>query len=79
MSATKPLIGFGLAIFLSGLLFHFYNDVITNYFSQYIVDLNDKYYLMENLLWDLIPFILIFLGIVCLIFGGISYVNVKEV
>jgi len=67
--AVGPLIGFGLAIFLSGLLFHFYNDGITEFFADYILNTNDVYYLASDLVWNAIPFIIMFLGIVCLIFG----------
>jgi len=70
---AKPLIGFGLAVFLGGLLFHFYNDAITEFFSKYIVDVNDDFYLFSDLIWDMIPFIIILLGIVCLVFGSLGY------
>lgn len=70
---VKPLVGFGLAIFVSGLLFHMYNDVVVEFFNKYIIDFSDDYYLFSNLIWDAIPFIIIFIGIACLIFGSIGY------
>lgn len=69
---VRSLIGFGLGIFLVGIIFHFYNDVITDFFSSYILDSSDTYYLAENLVWNSIPFIVMFLGVVCIIFGGIG-------
>ena len=74
--AVKPLIGFGLGIILAGVMWHMYNDAITSYFSSYITDLTDEYYLLSDLVWDSLPFILIFLGIVCLIFGSMGSRNV---
>lgn len=69
--AVKPLIGFGIAIFLAGMMFRMYNDVITDFFSKYILNTGDKYYLMSDMIWNSLPYIIIFLGITCLIFGSV--------
>ena len=74
--ALKPLIGFGIGILLAGLLWKMYEDAITSFFSTYITDLTDEYYLLSDLLWNALPFILIFLGIVCLIFGSMIGNNI---
>jgi hypothetical protein len=70
--ALKPLIGFGLGIIGAGFMWRMYNDTITSFFSSYIVDLNDKYYLLSDMIWEALPIIIIFLGVVCLIFGGMT-------
>jgi len=72
---VKPLVGFGLGIIAAGFMWRFYNDAITSFFSAYIIDLSDEYYLLSDLLWDALPFIVIFLGVICLIFGSMSNVS----
>jgi len=72
---VKPLIGFGLGIIAAGFMWRFYNDAITSFFSTYIIDSGDKYYLASNLFWNALPFIVIFLGVICLIFGSMSSIS----
>ena len=70
--AVKPLIGFGLGIIGAGLFWKMYEDSITSFFSKYVVSASDKYYLASDLIWNAIPFVIMFLGIVCLIFGSMT-------
>jgi len=72
MAAVKPLIGFGLAIIGAGFMWKLYEDTINSFIGKYILDINDKYFLMSDLVWNALPFLIIFLGIVCLIYGGVS-------
>ena len=74
--AIRPLIGFGIGILSGGLYWALYDDVITRYFSRYILNTANEYYLASNLIWNAIPYLIIFLGIVCLIVGGLYKSNV---
>jgi hypothetical protein len=70
--AVKPLIGFGLGIIGAGLFWKMYEDTITSFFSKYIVSASDKYFLASDLIWNALPFVVMFLGIICLIFGTVA-------
>ena len=70
--AVKPLIGFGLGIIGAGFYWKMYEDSITNFFASYIWNPSDKYYLMSDLVWSALPFVVMFLGIVCLVFGTVA-------
>jgi uncharacterized membrane protein len=70
--AIRPLIGFGIGFLAGGLYWALYQDVITRYFAKYVLSTTDKYYLASNLIWNAIPYLIIFLGVVCLIMSGLS-------
>lgn len=70
--AVKPLIGFGIGIIGAGFFWKFYDDVITDFFGSYIIDLSNEFYGLSDLVWNALPLLVIFLGIACLIFGSMS-------
>ena len=71
MGLAKTLIGFGIGFLVSGFIYHVYDDVINRYISVYIYNPSDVYLVGENLLWDMIPYLILFIGIVCLITGAL--------
>lgn len=75
MSLVKPLIGFGLAIFAAGLLWKMYDDVINELIIGFVSNTSDKYYLMSDVLWNSLPFVVMFVGIICLVLGGVSHAS----
>lgn len=69
MSKVIPLIGFGVTLIGAGFFYHLFDDVIINYIAPYM--LTDIYQTGRNFLWDLIPWLVILIGIFCLIAAGI--------
>jgi hypothetical protein len=68
--AVKGLIGLGLGIFGAGFMWKLYEDAINGFFLSYIRDSNDKYYLLSETVWNALPFLIIFTGIVFLVLGA---------
>jgi hypothetical protein len=75
---VKALIGFGIGLIGFGFYWKLYEDVITDFFLGYVRDFTDKYYLASDLIWKALPFFIVFLGVVCLIFGGKSAVDNQQ-
>lgn len=74
----KALVGFGIGFIVAGLIYSFLEDVFNRYILQYVVNTNDPYYRAEALGWDVIPYVLLFVGIICLIVAGLGSRSVKE-
>jgi hypothetical protein len=70
--AVKPLVGFGLAFIGGGLFWMMIQDTITRNIGKYVLNTADKYYVVSKLVWDALPFIVLIVGVVVLIFGGLS-------
>jgi len=70
--AVKPLVGFGLAFIGGGLFWMIIQDSITRNIGKYILDTSDKFYVVSKLVWDALPFAVLIVGIVVLIFGGLN-------
>ena len=77
-AGIKALVGFGIGFVIAGLIYSFLEDVFTRYILQYVVNTNDPYYRAEALGWDAIPYVLLLVGIVCLVVAGLSSRVVKE-
>ncbi|MBE3095347.1 MAG: hypothetical protein IMZ52_09985 [Actinobacteria bacterium] len=70
--AVRPLVGFGVGLIGGGLFWALIQDTLTRMFGGFIRDTSDKYYLASNLIWTALPYAIIILGIVCLIFSGFN-------
>ena len=71
MGLVSALIGFGVAIIGFGLFFSLIDDIIASEFQWMI--LNNKYYVLCDLIWHSLPFIAIILGVLCLIGAGVLH------
>jgi hypothetical protein len=70
MGAVAKIVAFGVGLFAGGLFWKLGEDILTSYFVQYIYNTTDPYYLASNLIWQMIPYALIFVGVLCLILAG---------
>lgn len=70
--AVKPVIGFGLAVIGGGLFWMVIQEELSRYIGTYILNTADKFYVVSKLVWDAIPFAVIIVGIIVLVFGGLS-------
>lgn len=77
MGRISSLFAFGLGFIGAGFYWKLNEDIITNFISSFIRDTSDKYYLLSDLVWDALPFIVILLGIVCLVLGSMSNSSVQ--
>jgi len=71
MGLVSALIGFGIAIIGFGLFFSLIDDILASEFQWMI--LNNKYYVLCDLIWHSLPFITIILGVLCLIGAGVLH------
>ena len=74
MSRVGPLIMFGIAIFVCGLYWALW-DGARSYLDFIIV--NDVYYELIAWLFQMIPAVLLFVGIICIIVGSIGAVRME--
>ena len=70
MSKFIVLVSVGLGLIVGGLYFHLWDDAANEYLDDYMRDnpRNDS----VQLLWDIIPVVLLLVGVICLIMGGKS-------
>lgn len=71
MGAVRTLLGFGFGVFICGVFLRLGKDIYLKYIAQYIYDNSDPYYLASDVLWNSLPYVIIFVGIVCLVLGGL--------
>jgi len=69
MSKVAALIAFGVGLIGAGFFYQLYDDVIIRYLTPYIRP--SIYNTGEAFLWDFIPWLVLFTGILCLIVAGI--------
>ncbi len=69
MSKVVPLIMFGLAFVVGGLYWALWNDSY-GYLDSILIE--DKYYSLIDFGWRMIPPVILFIGIMCLIAAGIT-------
>ena len=75
MSRVGPLVVFGLALVVGGMYWMLWDgsrDFLNNILIQ------DQYYLLMYWVWRIIPGIILFVGIMCLISAGIGIHRRKE-
>lgn len=72
MGAVKVLVGFGLGLLGAGWFWMFTNDILTKLISKYIFNSNDPYYAGGNLIWVAMPYVIIIVGVICLVASGVA-------
>lgn len=77
MGLVLPLFGFGIGLVAFGFFYHLFSDVINLMLAVYI--LNNEYYVFSDFVWDMLPWIVVFGGVVCLILAGVSYRGTRTV
>ena len=76
MSRVVPLLIVGITLFIGGLYWSLWNDAST-YLDNFVV--HDEYYELVSFIWRMIPAVLLFVGVICLILAGISAAQRTEV
>ena len=79
MGAVAILFGVGIIFIGGGFFWRLFDDIITTYFSVYIYDPTDIYFLGSQLVWDAIPYLLLFIGVLIMIMAGLVYRSESEV
>ena len=69
MGKVGPIIVFGVAIIICGIYWSMWEGS-REYLNDYVV--NDPYYALAYFLWDMIPIILILMGIMALVSAGLT-------
>ena len=69
MGKVMPILMIIFGLFISGFYWHIWDDSIV-YLEDYII--NDVYYTMIRFVWDIIPVIILFAGIIWLVAQGVS-------
>lgn len=69
MGKVMPILMIIFGLFVSGFYWHVWNDSIV-YIEDYIIV--DEYYTLIRFVWDIIPLIILFAGIVWLVAEGAS-------
>ena len=69
MGKVMPILMIIFGLFVSGFYWHIWDDC-TVYLEDYII--NDVYYAMIRFVWDIIPIIILFAGIVWLVAQGVG-------
>lgn len=81
MNKLIPLLGFGVGLLVLGLFWHLYNDVfemallpyvLTNYTAWGVSYTHDKYYDFMYMVWRLLPWFCMGIGILLLFAAGAS-------
>jgi len=77
MTLVAVLLSVGAGLFGAGLFYRLFDDIINDTLQQYV--LSNAYYLLSDLVWDMIPYILMIMGVICLVLGAIVYKGHKAV
>jgi len=81
LNKVIPLLSFGIGLLCLGLYWHLYNDVLTIYIAPFVLHdytafgvhyTHDKYHDFMQMIWSILPWILMMIGIVLLIAAGVS-------
>jgi len=64
-----PILMIIFGLFVSGFYWHIWDDS-TTYIQPYVI--NDEYYTLIRFVWDIIPLLILFVGVVWLISEGAS-------
>jgi hypothetical protein len=81
MSKVIPLIGFGVGLMCVGFYWHLYNDVFIMAISPYVLTSytawgvsysSDKYFDFMYMIWRLLPWVCVIVGVLLLIAAGAS-------
>jgi len=66
------LLAIGIGLLAGGFYYHLFDDIIIDYFSDYILDTDNIYYRGSQLVWDAIPYVLMLMGLLCFILAGLQ-------
>lgn len=77
MVLVAVLISIGVGLVGAGIWYRLFDDAINTYFQGYILD--SPYYQLADLVWDSIPYLLIIIGVLCLVLAGVAYKGTREV
>ena len=69
MGKVMPILMIIFGLFVSGFYWHIWNDSIV-YIEDYIIV--DEYYTLIRFIWDILPIIILFVGIVWLVAQGVG-------
>lgn len=87
MNKIMPIIGFGVGILVLGLYWQLFNDVLLIHISQYFMPsyvafgtlyVSDKYFEFMYMLWRIMPWICMFVGLLLLVSAGAGTSNDTE-
>lgn len=87
MSRVLPLIGFGVGFLCLGFYWHIYNDVFTMFIQKYVltsftawgvVYTSDKFYEFMYMVWRILPWLCVFIGVLLLLSAGASSSSVSS-
>jgi len=68
MGKVRILLSVGAGLVISGFIYSFIDEVLVRYIiPDYVYNPTGPYYLGSALLWDMIPYVLIIVGVMCLI------------
>lgn len=67
-----PLIAFGVGLVGTGLFWHLMDDVLDTYIAKYVYNTADVSYVASDLVWQALPYIILVVGIICLVIGGFA-------
>lgn len=70
MSKAMGFLAFGIALISGGLFWILCEDIFDRYIFQYVRV--TEYYYATDIAWHIIPFIIVIVGVICLIASGVS-------
>jgi len=71
MGAVGKLAAFGVLMFAGGALWKLCEDSFNAYMLKYVFNTADSTWLVSNMLWHAWPFVLMIIGILCLVTSGL--------
>lgn len=73
MRVVIALIAVGIMILAFGFYYTIGDDILNDFFSDYVYDTDDPYYLGSQLIWDAFPYTVILLSLLLLYYVGRQY------
>jgi len=73
MLAVMVILAIGIGLLGAGFYYNLYDNILTDFFSAYIIDTNDVYYIGSQFIIDALPWVLMLLGVLCFILAGLTY------
>lgn len=69
MSKVLALLSFGIGLFAAGLYWMLFDSILQQYFASYM--LRSTYFRFANMEWNIIPVIIMLIGIMSMIFAAL--------
>ena len=73
MVPILSIISLGVGLIAGGFFYQLFDDIITDFFTPYVYDATSSSYLGSLLMWDAIPYVMLFGGVACLLYAGMKY------